>query len=577
MPPCASLPFVFAIVTVLALAAAAAVAQTPVVSWSGETMRLRSASVTPSGGTTYAIALTMENDNANNGLPTSYRRWWHCQIGALNPAGTTLTVTVGNAGYSDTILPVWATSTDAGATFSAYGRMPTSAVPTQPTSSSHRFTIAVPAGVTAIRIAKYFPYTVTRKDAFVAGLAQHPRVRDVVQLGLSQQGRPIERIELTDVTVADAGKRRVWLHAGIHPAETTSYFVVEGLVAWLGSGDPWAEVLLDHAILDIVPMANPDGVWAGNYRTNVNSSNLENEWVAPYNSPEAEIVALRTAIENLMGTPAAPGSNPIDVLLNLHSSHNVTLPFHYRHTANANWNPNGNNSGVIPAVNALETDWITEFMAASPYVAQGSIFSSSAGAPQRPFVESMMHDRWSALSSWTGSPAFEDPVMAITFEGTYRYGPTSGVWNTEADYELVGAQLGRALAGYFDLSLSASVQPYGTPCHSLLLIGGLTPVANGHTATLSFAGAPLNSFGIVALGLQPAATSLPSPWQTCVSRTSIDATLFVPVNALGLGQYSTPLPPWPGLSVFGQVFALDPAPAVPFVDASNGVEFGNDF
>ncbi|MCA8977753.1 MAG: hypothetical protein KDC98_23715 [Planctomycetes bacterium] len=552
-------------------------AQTPVVTWSGENMRLRSASVTPSGGNAYAVTLTMENDNQNASLPSTYRRWWHCEIDSLAPGGTVLTVTVNNAGYTDVILPVWALSNDGGTTFSSYSRMPTSAVPTQPSGSSHRFTIATPAGVDAIRIAKYFPYTVTRKSALLQSLTGHPGVRSITSLGNSRQGRPIEMIELTDAAVADAGKRRIWIHAGIHPAETTSYFVVEGLIDWLGSNDPAAALLLDNAIVNIVPMANPDGVWLGNYRVNANSANLEDEWAAPYNSPQPEIIALRGAIEGFMGTTATPGSNPIDVVLNLHSSHNVSKPFHYQHTANPNWSATGNNSGVIPVVNSIEGDWIADFRAKSPFVAQGTTASSSAGAPSRPFVESMMHDRWSAIPQWTGAPNNQDPVMAITFEGTYGMGPTNGIWNTEADYELVGAQMGQALAEYLGLQPTSSATAYGTPCTAVTLYGSLTPVAGGNQATLAFTGAPGNGLGVIMLGLQQRATPLPAPLPACLIRQSMDAVTWVPVNPFGIGQYSMFLPNWPGLGVYTQAFAADLGQSPIFVDTSNGIELRNNF
>ena len=78
------------------------------------------------------------------------------------------------------------------------------------------------------------------------------------------QGRPIHKVEFTDQTVPDAGKQRIWIHAGIHPSETTSYFTVEGFVEWLLSGDPFAEVLLDQALIELLPMVNPDGVFLGN-------------------------------------------------------------------------------------------------------------------------------------------------------------------------------------------------------------------------------------------------------------------------------------------------------------------------
>src|SRR5690606_36915317 len=98
------------------------------------------------------------------------------------------------------------------------------------------------------------------------------------------------------------GKKRVWIHSAVHPAETTSYFTVEGLLNWLTSGQSAPELLLDQVIFNVVPVANPDGQALGNYRTTSNSVNLENQWGSPYNSTVPEIVALRTQIENFQGT-----------------------------------------------------------------------------------------------------------------------------------------------------------------------------------------------------------------------------------------------------------------------------------
>ncbi len=574
--PAAGLMTAALLLTLAAALPERVVAQTPTVNVSGEAMRLASWSVTPTGGSNYDVTLRMADDNNNGSLPNSFRRWWHCEIAQIAPTGVTLTVTITNAGYTDIILPTWARSTDGGQTFTPYTRMPTSAVPTRPTSTSHRFTITTPAGVDTIRIAKFFPYTVARKNAYLASLATHPHVRSITTIGNSVLGRPIEMVEITDASVPDSGKERVWIHTAVHPAETTAFFQMEGLIDWLGSSDPDAEALLDRVIFDIVPMANPDGVWLGNYRTNANSVNLENEWTAPYNSPQPEIVAMRTQIEGFMGTPAAPGSNPIRVVLNLHATHNVGLPFHFRHTSNPNWSAGGNNSGVIPAVHALENDWIQAYMNSSAFVAMGTTQNSSAGAPSRPFVESMMHDRWSANPQWTGSPAFEDEVMAITFEGTYRFGPTPGVWGTEADWYQTGVDMGRAFGDYFDFGPLAIGTSYGSTCMTVLMNGALTPLPNGdHRVDLAFGGATPNGIAFVAYGFLPATTPLPAPWQGCLSLTSVDAAVLVPVSPFGVGLHDYVLPYFPGFALHNQVLALGPVGPSITIDTSNGFQVRN--
>lgn len=548
----------------------AAIAQTPVVTWSGENMRLAAANVASAGGNAWTLTLTMSDDNGNTSLPNSFRRWWHCEVDNLTP-GATLNYRIASPGYSDAIVPVWALSTD-GVNFGDYERMPPSAAPVTQ-SGQERFSVQVPAGVVAMRVAKYFPYTVTRKNAWLASIASAPRVRSIVSLGNSQQGRPIEKIEMTDDTVPDANKERIWIHAGIHPAETTSYFMVEGLVAWLTSGDPYAEALLDNALIEIVMMANPDGVFLGNYRTNANSVNLEADWSAPYNSTQPELVALRTAIEGYMGTAANPGSHPIRILLNLHSTHNVAFPFHFQHVGNANWSPGCTSCGVLPIVNQVEAQWVANFEARSPFVDLGTTSSSTLGT--RPFVESMCHDRWTAVNGWLNAPNFQDPVMAITFEGTYGRGPDGVTWNTEDDYRQVGAEMGLALFDQLGLALTATVTNYGTTCGGLALGASIAPQAGGsQLATLAILGGPANGLAVLAVGGSQAAVPFPAPWAGCTLRVTPAATAVFALGPAGFATTQLTVPGVSGLSAYLQAVSLD---AVLNLDASNGVQIQNNF
>jgi hypothetical protein len=554
-------------------AGASLAAQTPVVSANGDTMRIRSATVTAAAGGAFNVGVVVENDNANASLPTTWRRWWHFEVRNLNAAGTTMTFTVDSAsGYTDVILPVWSLSTD-GVTFSAYERCPTSATPTVLSAGRHRFTLTTPPGTVAIRVAKYFPYTVARKNAWVASLQGRPQLRSTTVIGSSVQGRPIEMLELTDASVPDAGKKRVWIHSGIHPSESTSYLVVEGLVDWLCSNDPFALSFLDRCILTIVPMANPDGVFLGNYRANANSVELESQWAAPYNSSQPEVVALRTQIEGFMGTVASPAANPIEVVLNLHASHNLAYPFHFLHSANASWTAGA--TGVLPIVNQREQQWINQFKQRSPFVNLGATQSSSAGFPTRPYVESMMHDRWTAVNGWLNSPNFLEPVMAITFEGTYGRGPDQSTWNDEADYRLCGEQMGLALCDYLGVVPGTVASPYGSSCQSLTLVGQLSP-PSGLSPTLlaSVVGAPANSLVLLGIGAQQVQTPLPPPFAPCVLLSSLDQTLVSLSSAFGSAQWSFVVPPIPGLTAWFQAGSLDGSGAL---DASNGLRVQNQF
>ncbi|MBN1476926.1 hypothetical protein JXA47_09245 [Candidatus Sumerlaeota bacterium] len=411
---------------------------------SGEQMRFdpTGSGVAPSGDG-WEITVWMQDDNDDTSLPDDFRRWWHFQVEGLDPAGETLHFRITNAPHTEIILPAWSRSTD-GETFGDSERVPLSGLPAYVGGGVHEFTLTTDPGVVAIRVAKYFPHTLAMHEAFRASVISDPRLTEEV-IGTTAMGLPIRLWTITDPSTPSEGKRRVWVHAAVHPSETTAHFTAMGLVEFLLSGEPMADALLQSVIFNIVPMANPDGVSVGNYRTTSTSVELERQWTPPYDSTAEEIVAMRTKIEELMGTVETPGSNPIEILLNLHSAHSA-YPFHFRHVPNFNID----GTGVIPEVHDLEQRWIDLFMARSPdFVGRGATSNSTLGNAQwRPFVESMMHDRWSSDPEWSGPL-----VMAITFEGTYFNGPGDRAWNTPDDYRDAGHAMGLAIADFFEITV----------------------------------------------------------------------------------------------------------------------------
>ncbi|MCC5874825.1 MAG: hypothetical protein JJU11_01275 [Candidatus Sumerlaeia bacterium] len=391
----------------------------------------------------WRVVLRMSNDNdfPEGVLPSSFRRWWHAEVGGLNTeTGERLHVEVTNAGYSTTILPTW--SLDNGETWT---RIPESSMPVWDSSTStHRFTIDVPPDVPQVLLAKWYPYTPAMFEAYRQGrLLPHPMVNEV-EIGRSEQDRPIYQYIITDASVPTGNKARVWVHNCVHPAENPGYFMVEGLVDWLLGDSREARAVLQQTIFCIVPVANPDGQYLGNYRTNANGVNLENQWTAPYNTQVAEVKALRERIEEFMGEPSNPGESPIRILLNVHAAHGSGAPFHFVHRPLYD----ANGTGVTEEVYQLEVKWVDFLRERSPFMNRGSDnWSVLAG---RPFVESMMHDRYTIHPSETW-----DPVMAITIEGTYQAGPTPGSIATQHDYRELGEAIGWAVSDFLELDLEA--------------------------------------------------------------------------------------------------------------------------
>jgi murein tripeptide amidase MpaA len=68
------------------------------------------------------------------------------------------------------------------------------------------------------------------------------------------------------VTKQDGVRNVVVISGRVHPGETPASHVVHGLMEFLLSSDASAAALRKLATWVIVPMLNPDGVSAGNYR-----------------------------------------------------------------------------------------------------------------------------------------------------------------------------------------------------------------------------------------------------------------------------------------------------------------------
>ena len=78
-------------------------------------------------------------------------------------------------------------------------------------------------------------------------------------------GLQIPMLTITNEVVNISKKRTVIICGRIHPGETNSSWVLHGIIDFLISKD--ASHLRDSLVFKIIPMTNPDGVVAGNYRT----------------------------------------------------------------------------------------------------------------------------------------------------------------------------------------------------------------------------------------------------------------------------------------------------------------------
>lgn len=112
-----------------------------------------------------------------------------------------------------------------------------------------------------------YPYSYTRYLGHLDNLAlKYSWVRRE-NLACSIQKRKVELITIASNEKSEEHPRKVVaVLARVHPGESPSSFVCQGLMDFLVSNHPIAKVLREYVVFKIVPMLNPDGVFLGNYR-----------------------------------------------------------------------------------------------------------------------------------------------------------------------------------------------------------------------------------------------------------------------------------------------------------------------
>ena len=84
--------------------------------------------------------------------------------------------------------------------------------------------------------------------------------------------------------------------ARVHPGETPSSFVCEGMMNYLLSDSPEANSLRDSFVFKFIPMLNPDGVINGSYRCSLSGYDLNRIWHRADRISHPEIYGARKTI-----------------------------------------------------------------------------------------------------------------------------------------------------------------------------------------------------------------------------------------------------------------------------------------
>lgn len=383
--------------------------------------------IVKNSGTNWELYLA--DDNNNHELPETWRNWWYVKMGNIT-TDSVIEITLKNRGWPFYYLPVYSYNQEDWIRF-------TEDEVSQ--NIENELIINKRFYNTTVWIARFYPYTLTDLEKYIDGVSGNQNIETQIA-GYSQNGKPIYVFKLTDFNYPDSDKKRIFMHARTHPAETPPSFVLEGMIDFLLSGSSEALEILSGFEFYIFPMQNVDGVSVGNYRSTPLSQNLEVMWYYDTDNPlvltndaPTEVQLIHQYAENLM----SDGGPQISIALNLHASNSEpdVRTFFYPHFG----------------TEAL--GYTTE--EASLWEKQISFISSFATHFGANMIEPIPSEGGNSFAAKTYPESwwwvnYKDQVMAMTMEMTYGRAGYEPRWIGTDDLRNEGKDLALGIRDYFD-------------------------------------------------------------------------------------------------------------------------------
>ncbi len=394
--------------------------------------------------TPYEIGLSLRDDNDNPSLPEVWRNWWYVKLTQV-PTDQVLTLHLKNRGHFYHYAPVYSYDQK------QWWRFDDSEVITlgpckEDMPAQCELKMAKKFDHSTVWVARFNPYPYSRLESYLKSIKGHAclQIEDIGKSLIKE--KPIHMLTITDPKVVDAQKKRVWMHARTHPGETTSSFVLEGLINYLLSDDDEVAKVRETCIFNIVPMHNPDGVIAGNYRSTPDSIDLERGW--SYDSEDCSVLTSEAPQENqvlnkqmrkfLLPSKDSPA---VSVALNLHTSNNQAevKTYFFPHF--------GEDAKLYTAQQRALWQQQVAFI--------NMMFINFNGRIERPpqdggaaFLAEPFPETWWWMNR-------QDKVLAMTLETTYGKAGFDH-WITADDLCDVGVALVNSIACYYDPTCSLS-------------------------------------------------------------------------------------------------------------------------
>ncbi|KAJ1415009.1 hypothetical protein B484DRAFT_307999, partial [Ochromonadaceae sp. CCMP2298] len=155
-----------------------------------------------------------------------------------------------------------------------------------------------------VLVAYSYPYTLSDYRAHLSGIMERPGASEMirqqrlcdtlggegcdllVQLDLPTEGNKASRYR-------NHLKPALFVSARVHPGETPASWVMQGMLDFLTSDSPQAQLMRHSFVIFVVPMLNPDGVVVGNNRCSLAGVDLNRQWKSPIKREHPTVHSLK--------------------------------------------------------------------------------------------------------------------------------------------------------------------------------------------------------------------------------------------------------------------------------------------
>ena len=168
-----------------------------------------------------------------------------------------------------------------------------------------------------VYFAYSLPYSYTEVQALLDSYEKDPVRSQFIHrktLCRSLGGNNCDYLTITNKGTLEEirAKRAVIISARVHPGETVGSWMMLGVLEFLTSSEPEAELLRTKYLFKVVPMLNPDGVINGNYRCSLVGADLNRRWKSPSSALHPIIYNFKRVIKN------TASNYEIDLICDLH-------------------------------------------------------------------------------------------------------------------------------------------------------------------------------------------------------------------------------------------------------------------